>query len=81
MGLAAIPIAGKPAPTTEQSWPETLPDQIAALAATLTTQPQSVDQLAARFAGKGKWKSKLPELLATLAALGRARQVEGGWLA
>jgi hypothetical protein len=30
------------------------------------------------FTGKGQWKSALPEILATLEALGRARQVEAG---
>jgi hypothetical protein len=68
-----------PAPTA--TWPQTLPDQIAALVAALNTTPQSETAIAARFTGKGKWKSKLPELLATLAALGRARQLEDGrWL-
>jgi hypothetical protein len=68
-----------PAPSSQ--WPQTLPDQIAALAAALTAQPQSESAIAARFAGKGKWKTKLPELLATLAALGRARQLEDGrWM-
>jgi len=71
-----------PAPLApSQQWPATLPDQIAALAAALTTQPQSEAEIATRFAGKGKWKTRLPELLATLAALGRARQLEDGrWL-
>ena len=49
---------------------------MAALAATLATTPQSQAELAARFTGKGKWKSRLPELLATLATLGRARQLD-----
>ncbi len=32
-------------------------------------------------AGKGKWKLRLPKLLATLATLGRARQLEDGrWM-
>ncbi|MDO9450668.1 MAG: hypothetical protein Q7J21_09295 [Rugosibacter sp.] len=35
-------------------------------------------RLATRFSGKGKWKSALPEILATLEALGRARQVDDG---
>ncbi|MHB1357978.1 MAG: hypothetical protein ACYCWC_00165 [Rhodocyclaceae bacterium] len=54
---------------------------MAALAAALSTQPQSESALATRFAGKGKWKTRLPELLATLATLGRARQLDDGrWL-
>ncbi len=43
--------------------------------------PLSLDDIAVRFDGKGKWKSRLPELVATLAALGRAREVEAGrWM-
>jgi hypothetical protein len=54
---------------------------MAALAAALTTQPQTEPQLAARFTGKGKWKARLPELLATLSTLGRARQLaDGRWV-
>ena len=80
--VAAAPIAAKATPTiTGQPWPQTLPAQIAALAAALNATPQAEFDLATRFAGKGKWKTKLPELLATLAALGRARQLEDGrWL-
>jgi hypothetical protein len=69
-------------PAPPAPWPATLPEQIAALANALTAQPQSEPQLAARFAGKGKWKTRLPELLATLATLGRARRLDDGrWLA
>ena len=54
---------------------------MAALAAALTASPQSEADLAARFSGKGKWKARLPELLATLATLGRARKLEDGrWM-
>ncbi len=71
----------RPQPPGQQAWPQTLPEQMAALANTLTAQPQSETELATRFTGKGKWKSRLPELLATLATLGRARQLEDGrWL-
>jgi len=62
-------------------WPQTLPDQMAALAAALDGTPQSETDLASRFAGKGRWKARLPELLATLATLGRARRLEDGrWM-
>ncbi|MDP2171547.1 MAG: class I SAM-dependent DNA methyltransferase [Rhodocyclaceae bacterium] len=68
-------------PQQQQPWPQSLPEQMAALAAALSTQPQSESALATRFTGKGKWKSRLPELLATLATLGRARQLDDGrWL-
>ncbi|MDP2107941.1 MAG: hypothetical protein Q8J67_02720, partial [Rhodocyclaceae bacterium] len=70
-----------PAQQQQQPWPQSLPEQIAALAAALGQSPQSQSDLEARFAGKGKWKSRLPELLATLATLGRARQLDDGrWL-
>lgn len=69
----------RPAPPAP--WPQSLPEQMAALANALTTQPQSETELAARFAGKGKWKARLPELLATLATLGRARRLDDGrWM-
>lgn len=77
-GAPASPAALK----EKAPWPPTLPDQMAALAAALDGKPQTLDDLAARFAGKGKWKARLPELLATLATLGRARQREDGrWMA
>jgi hypothetical protein len=75
-----IPLS-PPAPKGKTPWPQTLPDQMAALAAALTQTPQSQDDLAAHFTGKGKWKARLPELLATLATLGRARLLEDGrWM-
>jgi hypothetical protein len=43
--------------------------------------PQTEAQLAARFTGKGRWKSRLPDILAALEALGRARRLDDGrWL-
>ena len=43
--------------------------------------PQAIDDIAARFSGKGPWKKRLPQLLDTLAALGKARGLEDGrWL-
>jgi hypothetical protein len=75
------PDAAPISPTAPAPWPLSLPEQIAALASALKATPQSEQQLAARFTGKGKWKTRLPELLATLAALGRARQLEDGrWM-
>ena len=42
---------------------------------------QTETQLAAHFTGKGRWKSRLPDILEALAALGRARRVEDGrWM-
>ncbi|MCK9387343.1 MAG: hypothetical protein M0Q22_02985 [Sulfuritalea sp.] len=76
----------RPAPArspTQQQWPQTLPDQLAAVARILTDSPsaQTESQLAAHFTGKGKWKSRLPDILKALEALGRARRVDDGrWL-
>jgi hypothetical protein len=39
------------------------------------------NDIAARFVGRGAWKKRLPEILDTLMALGRARRVEDGrWM-
>jgi SAM-dependent methyltransferase len=75
-----------PAPArapTQNAWPPTLPDQLAAVARILADTPtaQTEAQLAANFTGKGRWKSRLPDILAALEALGRARRVEDGrWM-
>jgi hypothetical protein len=80
-----LQIAGKPAPTAALAklpWPATLPEQVAAVAAVLraAAAPMGEADLAARFTGKGPWKKRLPQLLDTLVALGRARRVGEGFL-
>ncbi|MFH1871640.1 MAG: DNA methyltransferase [Pseudomonadota bacterium] len=68
---------------TQQAWPQTLPDQLAAVARILADTPatQTETQLAAHFTGKGRWKSRLPDILAALEALGRARRLDDGrWM-
>ncbi len=69
-------------PVSRQPWPPTLPEQMAAVARVLAeaTTPLTQDDLAARFAGKGPWKRRLPEILAALVALGRARTLDDGRL-
>jgi hypothetical protein len=69
--------------TAPQAWPQSLPEQLAAVARLLADSPatQTEAQLAASFTGKGRWKSRLPDILAALEALGRARRVEDGrWM-
>ena len=64
-------------------WPNTLPEQVAAVARVLAEAraPLAAEALAARFTGKGPWKKRLPQLLDTLVALGRARMLEDGrWM-
>ena len=49
----------------------------------LTEAGASVDLegLAARFSGRGRWRERLPTILDTLVALGRARtQGDGRWV-
>ncbi len=70
-----------PAAAEKSPWPATLPEQIALLARLLATTPQTETHLAARIAGKGPWKKRLPDLLQTLVALGRARQDGENWMA
>ena len=75
-----------PAPAqapTQQTWPSTLPEQLAAVARILTdsSTAQTEAQLAASFTGKGRWKSRLPDIIKALEALGRARRLDDGrWL-
>ena len=42
---------------------------------------QTETQLGAHFTGKGRWKSRLPDILAALEAFGRARRLDDGrWM-
>jgi hypothetical protein len=52
-----------------------------AVALETTAAAQSEGQLAERFMGRGPWKKRLPQILETLVALGRARQLDvaGQW--
>lgn len=60
---------------------KSLHDQLAAVARILVDSPtaQTEAQLATNFTGKGRWKSRLPDILAALEALGRARRLDDGW--
>ncbi len=76
--------ASPAAPAHRPPWPAALPAQIRLLADTLAASatPLSLEQLAARFQGKGRWRERLPTLLDTLAALGRVQpQADGRWAA
>jgi hypothetical protein len=76
-GLATATPATK---AEKRPWPATLPEQVRAVADALTPTPQDEPSLAAHFTGKGPWKKRLPEILAMLTALGRAKQSDGGWV-
>jgi hypothetical protein len=65
----------------KHAWPGGLPEQIKLVAEVLaaTPQPLSLADLAARFGKtRGRWRDRLPTILDTLEALGRARRVAGG---
>jgi hypothetical protein len=69
------------APVAVQAWPATLPEQVRAVAAVLTSANAALplDALEARFKSRGAWKKSLPRILETLEALGRARREGDAW--
>lgn len=63
--------------TAKEPWPKSMPEQIAAVRATLTDMGDATpEQIARRFA-RGR-ATRVQPLLESLAALGHARLVEGG---
>jgi hypothetical protein len=81
--LASIALGAKAPKAAPQAWPPSLPGQMQSLARLLadSAEPLSLAAVAASYTGKGKWKSRLPDILEALAALGRARRLEDGrWM-
>ena len=83
---AGVPLSKgrKPAATKSSArpaWPATLPEQMRAVAGLLTSagRPVTLGAMEAGFSGRGPWKRRIPQILEALAALGRARQVNGRW--
>jgi hypothetical protein len=77
-------VLGKAGKVRRARWPKGLPDQVRAVAEMLAIEGRviDVDGIAGRFSGKEReWKKRLPQLLETLEAVGRARKVKGGWIA
>lgn len=66
----------------QRPWPAGLTEQIKVVADVLAGAGRSLDleELAKHFTGRGRWRDRLPTLLDTLVALGRARVVEGRWV-
>lgn len=66
------------APVAKAPWPKTLPEQVAAVRGALAAAagPATADMVARTFV-RGRAKT-VSELLATLAAIGQAREVEPG---
>ena len=73
---AALPTA----PATRQPWPAGLHEQIKAVAELLSASaaPLALADIEARFSARGRWRDRLPTILDTLEALGRARRPQAG---
>ena len=73
--MVATGQAGDTATAARRAWPADLPAQMRAVADTLAATPGALTEtaLADRFAGRGPWKKRLPQILQSLEALGRAR--------
>jgi len=85
-GLKADLAPNVPAPAAQTApglpaWPNTLPDQMRAVAQVLTASSAALPlaALEASFKGKGPWEKGLPRILETLEALGRARREGDQW--
>jgi len=76
----ATPVAKPP---KRIPWPKAAAEQARAVADALVAAkvPLSSEEIAARFTGKGPWKKRLPPLLETLVAVGRARETGAGYVA
>ena len=76
--------AAPPAAVPKRAWPSGLPEQIKAVAEVLSSNLHALTltDLEARFNARGRWRDRLPTILDTLQALGRARQsAPGRWQA
>jgi hypothetical protein len=76
---APAPVAAA-APVEKRPWPQGLPEQIKVVAEVLAGSGRALttEDLAARFAARGRWRDRLPTILDTLEALGRARRSDAG---
>ncbi len=76
-GTAATPAATA---TKKQPWPKELPDQVRAVADVLAAAAAPLDEAAIVecFSARGRWRERLPVILDTLVAIGRARREDGG---
>ncbi len=72
-----------PKPLEQKPWPATLPEQIKAVADILSTTPTplGMEAIAAHFKARGRWRDRLPTILDTLVAIGRAQaRGDGRWI-
>ncbi|MDP1901480.1 MAG: class I SAM-dependent DNA methyltransferase [Rubrivivax sp.] len=73
---ASAAVAAAAAAVVKRAWPAGLPEQIKAVAEVLAASGHALStvELEARFTARGRWRERLPTILATLEALGRARR-------
>ena len=73
----AVPKQRAVAKARKLTWPRTLPERMKMVANLLaeSAAPLTTKQVAARIGGKTDQKTQLPDILATLVALGRAQQI------
>lgn len=77
------PPVGVPSTIVPKAWPVGLAEQIKAVADALSDAGAglTLGTLAMRFSGRGRWRERLPTILDTLVALGRARlNADGCWV-
>lgn len=66
----------------QRPWPTGVTEQIKTVAEVLAASGRSLDleDVAGHFSGRGRWRDRLPALLDTLVALGRARVAGDRWV-
>jgi hypothetical protein len=83
-GKSSVP-ATPALPATKRPWPTGLAEQVKTVADVLAAagRPLALADIEAHFSSRGRWRERLPVILETLTALGRARELEAGqaWLA
>jgi hypothetical protein len=65
-------------PVDKRPWPAGLPEQIKAVSDVMQAarRPLTLDDLAAHFTARGRWRDRLPTIVETLEAIGRARRTD-----
>jgi len=76
----ATPAGAAATSATRRAWPAALPEQMRATAEVLAASAMALSeaQVAEHFKGQGPWKKRLPQILDTLEAVGRARKLGSG---